>query len=121
MRPGILKKNISTQQSTWMETEDGCGLVVLLEIAAAQRRWEVTLGGGLRLQQWCWAAMAAEKHATMVLASALSKLRAYIMMLASVLSRTASEDISDARDVHWQQWQQDRHIAAAVAVAAVQI
>ncbi len=41
------------------------------------------------------------------------------MMLASVLARTAKEDVSNMRDVSWQQWQGDRHIVAAVAVAGV--
>jgi hypothetical protein len=31
------------------------------------------------------------------------------------------EDMLDAKDVHQQQWQQDRHIAVAVVVAAVRI
>ncbi len=31
MRPGVSKKNISTQQSTWMEMEDGGGTAVALE------------------------------------------------------------------------------------------
>ncbi len=31
MRPGISKKNISTQQSTWMEMEDGGSAAVVLE------------------------------------------------------------------------------------------
>jgi hypothetical protein len=39
-------------------------------------RCEVALGGGLRLQWQHWAAAAAEGHAMMVLASALSKPRA---------------------------------------------
>jgi hypothetical protein len=65
------------------------------------------------LQQRHWTATAAEEHATMVLASASSKLRATFMTLASALARTAREDTSDARDVYWQLWQGDRSIAAA--------
>jgi hypothetical protein len=42
-------------------------------------------------------------------------------MLASALVRTAKEDVSNARDLYWQQWQQDRRIAAVMAVAVVQI
>jgi hypothetical protein len=113
----LLNKNMSTQQLTWMEMEDGGRW----KIATTQWRWEVTLGGGLRLQRWCWAVAVAEEHATMALASALSKQRAYITTLASASGRRVREDMCNARDVHWQRWQQDRCITAAVAVAAVQI
>ncbi len=41
-----------------------------------------------------------------------------ITMLASGSARTAREDASDGRDIHWQQWQGDRHIAAAVALGS---
>jgi hypothetical protein len=47
------------------------------KIGVVQRHWEVALGSGLRLHQWRWVAAATEEHVTMVLASALSKLRAY--------------------------------------------
>jgi hypothetical protein len=63
----------------------------------------------------------AEEHAGMALVSASLKLRGYNMTLGSTLTRTARKGVSDARDIHWQQWRQDRSIAAAVAVAAVQI
>ncbi len=46
------------------------------KMAVMRRRWEVALGGGLRLWWWRWVAAAEEEHATMVLASALSKPRA---------------------------------------------
>ncbi len=65
------------------------------------------------MQQGRWAAAAAEEHATMVLASALSKPRATVTMLVSALARTAREDMSNARDVRWQQWQGDRIIVVA--------
>jgi hypothetical protein len=39
------------------------------------------------------------------------------MMSASTLARMAREDASDARDVCLQQWQGDRSIVMAVAVA----
>jgi hypothetical protein len=35
------------------------------------------------------------------------------MTLASVLVRTAREDASDARDVHWQRWQGVKSIVVA--------
>jgi hypothetical protein len=58
VRAGVFKKNISTQQSTWMVLDDGGGVTVELEEAAIWRRWELALGGGLRLQQQRWAAVA---------------------------------------------------------------
>jgi hypothetical protein len=68
-----------------------------------------------------WAVAVAEEHVMMALASASSKLRAYIMMLTSALARTTREDVSDARDLRWQQWQQDRCIAAAVAMGTMRV
>jgi hypothetical protein len=53
VRPGILKKNISTQQSAWMEMEDGCGAVVALEGC----RGVAVLGGDVG--QWFKIAVAA--------------------------------------------------------------
>ncbi len=44
-----------------------------------------------------------------------------ITMLASALARMAREATSNARDIRWQQWQGDRHIATAVAVLVVKI
>jgi hypothetical protein len=41
--------------------------------------------------------------------------------LASALAGMARKDVSNARDVSWQQWQGDRCIAPAVVVVAVQI
>ncbi len=46
------------------------------KMAAMRQHWEVALGSGLRLWQRRWAAVAEEDHATMVFASATSKLRA---------------------------------------------
>jgi hypothetical protein len=43
VRPGIIKKNASTQQSTWMVLEDGSGKAVALEDGGAA----VGLGGGV--------------------------------------------------------------------------
>ncbi len=101
--------------------EDDGGAVVALEdcgFAAALGgdvgRWfkiaVVALGGG-----------SGRRICDDALESALSKQRAYITMLASALARMAREDMSNARDIRRQRWQQDRHIAAAVVVAAVQI
>jgi hypothetical protein len=42
-------------------------------------------------------------------------------MLASALAKMAREDAFDAREAHWKQWQGDKSIAMAVAVAVVQI
>jgi hypothetical protein len=72
-----------------------------------------TLGHGSKLQRGHWAAAAAEEHATMVSASVSSKPRATVTMSASALGRTAREDVSNARDVRWQQWQEDWIIVVA--------
>jgi hypothetical protein len=58
-------------------------------MAAARRHWEVALGGSRRLQQRRWVEAAAEEHAIMVSASALSKPRATVTMLVSASARTA--------------------------------
>jgi hypothetical protein len=42
-------------------------------------------------------------------------------LLLQCLARMAREDVFDARDVRQWQWQGDRHITAAVAVAALQM
>jgi hypothetical protein len=44
--PGVFKKNISTQQSTWVALEDGGGAAMVLEDGGG----EVALGGGVG--QW---------------------------------------------------------------------
>jgi hypothetical protein len=43
VRPGIFKKNISTQQSTWLALEDGGGATVALEDGGNA----AALGGGI--------------------------------------------------------------------------
>jgi hypothetical protein len=58
-----------------MEIEDGGSAAVALEDDSGAAAL-VALGGGLRLQQRCWVAAAAEEHATMASASLLSKPRA---------------------------------------------
>jgi hypothetical protein len=80
-------------------------------------RWQRCGGVG----RWLWAAVEGcssgvgwqlrqEKHATMILASASSKLRATITMSVSALGRAVREDASNASDVHWQGWQGDMSI-----------
>jgi hypothetical protein len=46
VHPGIFKKNISTQQSTWMALEDGGGTAVALEAGGTAAR----LGGDVGSQ-----------------------------------------------------------------------
>jgi hypothetical protein len=61
----------------WMEMEDGSGPAVALEDCGGT----AALGGGVgrqfKMKRMRWAAAAAEEHATMALASASSKPRAY--------------------------------------------
>jgi hypothetical protein len=53
VRPGLLKKNISTQQSTWMGMEDGSGVALALEDYGSA----LALGGGIG--RWFKIAVAA--------------------------------------------------------------
>jgi hypothetical protein len=75
LQPGIFKKNISTQQSTWMALNDGSGAAVALEDGGGAVALGGGIDGGLRLRWRHWAVVAAEEHATMGLASALLKPR----------------------------------------------
>jgi hypothetical protein len=76
VRPGVFKKNISTQQSTWIwRWKMAAAWRWHWKMVAVWWHWEMALGGGLRLQLWRWAVVAAEEHATMVLTSALLKQR----------------------------------------------
>ena len=97
--------------------EDGGSTAVALEDHGGAAALGGTLGGGSRLQRGRWAvaaaAAAAEEHATMVSASVSSKPRATVTMLASSMGRMAREDVSNARDVRWQQWQEDWIIVVA--------
>jgi hypothetical protein len=43
------------------------------------------------------------------------------MTLASASMWIAREEASDARDIHWKQWQGSKRIVVAVVVAAVWI
>ncbi len=97
--------------------EDGGSKAVALE----DGNGAVALVSGLRLQRQRWALAAAEEHAIMSSASALSKPRASYYNVGISFGEATREDLSDARDVCWKQWQQDRHILAAVAVVTVQI
>ncbi len=47
VHPGVLRNEIITQQSTWMEIslEDGGGAVVVLGGGIGSRHWEMALGG----------------------------------------------------------------------------
>jgi hypothetical protein len=109
--PGILKE---IHQHTTI-IMDGNGVGVLgggvwrqLKIAAA------TLGGGGD-RRTCNDGFGIDVGVDVVKCRGLT-----ITVLASALARTASEDASDARDVHLQQWQGDRHILAAVAAVRMQ-
>jgi hypothetical protein len=104
-----------------MEMEDGGGAAVALKDCGIMVALEVALVSCLRLQWQRLAAVAVEEHAMMMLASASSKPRIHFTTLALALVRTAREDVSNVRDICWHQWQQNRHIAVVVMVAAVRI
>jgi hypothetical protein len=118
VHPGVLRDKISTQQSTWMEMAlgDGCGAAVALGGDVVAWRWvavenaAAALGGG-GSRRTC-------EDGVGVSVVSLGLIRT---TSASALARTAREDASNARDVCRKRWGGDKRIAAAVAVAAVQI
>ncbi len=110
MHPGIYKNNISIQQSTWMEMalEDGSGMVALGGGVGCQLKIAVGALGSRGSRRTCNDGINIDVGINVVKAMGL---------LLWLLARTAREDASDARDVRQRQWQGDRSIAAAVAVA----